>query len=91
MQYFFIYLLRQAIRIITNTTAVIISKTGCIIIKAITKNNAINNRISPIAAIPDQSPLHAADIEPMINSNINANKCILSTSFLKHTFLMSSH
>lgn len=81
MQYFFIYLLRQAIRIITNTTAVIISKTGCIIIKAMNKNNAINNIISPIAAMPDQSPLQAALIEPIMNNIINAKIYILCPSF----------
>lgn len=31
-----------------------------------------------IAPIPDQSPLHAAAIEPIINNNINASMCILS-------------
>lgn len=41
-----------------------------------------------IAPMPDQSPLHAAPIDPIMNNNINANMCIPSTSFLKHTLLI---
>ena len=58
-----------------------ISKAGFIIMYPIIRNRAINSMTFPITAMPDQSPLHAADIDPNINNNINASKCILYPSF----------
>lgn len=71
-----------------NTTTAIISKTGFVIIYPTIRNKAIKPMNFAIAPMPDQSPLHAAPIDPIMNNNINANMCIPSTSFLKHTLLI---
>ena len=50
---FAFYLLQQAIKAITTTTATIISNAGFIIIKAMMKNNTINPMNFPIAISPE--------------------------------------